>query len=115
MCAAGLSMVIRGVRRPEPTSRTGLLAGALLAGAGAKVLLVRTPVVRTSASGWLVKAVSAYVQREPFSLRDDAGIGVTDAVLGSPIDLIEFGFGHGASWWDAAASVAKLSMSMEKR
>jgi hypothetical protein len=113
MCFAGMSMIIRGVCRSEPISKS-TLAGGLLTGAGVKVLLFRTPVIRTSSSGWLVRAVGAYIHREPLSLWDDAGIGVTDSVLGSPIDLIEFGFNHGTSWWDAAASVAKLSMSRER-
>lgn len=61
--------------------------------------------VRTSEKDWLEQAIKLYTDKKPFSLEDDANLGLTEADLRSAVALIRAAKSKGRVPWQQIAGV----------
>jgi hypothetical protein len=66
--------------------------------------------IRTSQQDWLVQALNHYVNKSPFSLIDDAGLGLKEEDLKSAIGLISAARMRGLSLAEIVRLLASLGV-----
>ena len=62
-------------------------------------------IVKTKDKDWLEKSIKLYTARKPFTLTDDAGLGISEADLKSAVTLIRAAKSKGAVSWQQIAAV----------
>jgi hypothetical protein len=62
-------------------------------------------IVQTSSKDWLEQAIRLYTQKKPFTLEDDAKLGLTEADLRSAVALIRAARTKGRITWQQIAAV----------
>jgi hypothetical protein len=67
--------------------------------------------IKTSDKDWLEIAIKKYSEKEPFSLIDDANIGLTEKDLKSAVNLIRGAKSKGFPWKQIVSVLASIGIS----